>query len=125
MRTSSDIIRSTLVGGAVVGVLDGLDAVIAYKAVLGFDPVSIYQFVASGVLAPAVFGPLYGVFVWAFMNHVVIALSKIPPAAFSLPLFVNGIVGHALFVGVPVAVVARHYLKGRREELVERPARVG
>jgi hypothetical protein len=144
--------RAILVGGALVAVLDGLDAVVAYGVVLGLGPVQIYQFVASGMLGPAAYaggpstallgvlvhcavafaaagvyataarrvtwlverwllaGALYGVGVFVFMNYVVIPLSLIPPSPFSLPLFVNGVVGHALLVGVPIAWASRRYL---------------
>jgi hypothetical protein len=149
-------LRATLLGGAVIAVLDGLDAIVAYRLVLGLDPVTIYQFVASGMLGPeafsggvgaalvgvlvhcavavaaagsyafasarwsvlvgrpAVFGALYGLLVFGAMNYGVIPLSLIPPSPFSLPLFVNGVVGHVLFVGLPAAYVARRYLGSAR-----------
>jgi hypothetical protein len=55
-------------------------------------------------------GAVFGVAVYCFMNYVVIPLSALSPAPFSLPLFVNGILGHAMFVGLPIAYFARHYL---------------
>lgn len=145
----SSLVRAVLVGGAVAGVLDAIDAIVAFKVVLGFDPVPIYQFVASGLLGPAAFagglgtamvglaihfliafsaagafaaavtrwpallersvaaGAVFGVGVWAFMNHVVIPLSRIPPSPFNLALFLNGIIGHALLVGIPIALATR------------------
>ena len=158
----SPIARAILVGGAAVAVLDGLDAIVAYKLVLGFEPIPIYQFVASGLVGPSAFagglasaalglavhvlvafsaaaaftvaslwwpalrrhagaaGAAHGIAVYAFMNAVVIPLSRIPPAPFSLPLFVNGVVGHALFVGLPVAYAARAFLGGAGERRPER-----
>jgi uncharacterized membrane protein YagU involved in acid resistance len=59
-------------------------------------------------------GAVFGVAVWAVMNLVVIPLSRIPPASFSLALFLNGIVGHALFVGLPIAYAAHRYLRSDR-----------
>lgn len=148
MKTTKPI----FVAGALVAVLDGLDAIIAYGIVLGLDPVTIYQFVASGMLGPSAYaggiatafvglavhclvalsaaavftfaarrvrwliehpaasGSLFGIGVFAFMSFIVIPLSLIPAAPFSLPLFLNGVIGHALFVGLPIAYVARHYL---------------
>ena len=44
------------------------------------------------------------------MNYIVIPLSRIPASPFSLPLFLNGLIGHALLVGLPIAYAARHYL---------------
>jgi hypothetical protein len=151
-NSRSTVVRAVLLGGAVAGVLDALDAIVAFKLVLGFDPIPIYQFVASGILGASAFaggassallglaihfsiafgaalvfvlastrvpqlarsyaqwGAVFGLAVWAVMNLIVIPLSRIPPAPFSLPLFLNGIVGHALFVGLPIAYAAHRYL---------------
>ncbi len=148
---SGGIVRAILVGGLVAGVLDGLDAVVAFKIVSGLDPIQIYQYVASGLLGPGAFeggvasallgfafhfliafsaaavfvfaslrvpwlgraycvsGPVFGLVVWAVMNYIVIPLSRIPPSPFALPLFLNGVIGHALFVGLPIAYVAHRY----------------
>jgi hypothetical protein len=152
----SRIVRAIILGGLAVAVLDGLDAVVAYKIVLGFDPVPIYQFVASGLLGPSAFsggaatallglavhflvafsaaaayvlsslrwpalrdrpvpyGLAFGIAVFAFMSWVVTPLSRIPSSPFSLPLFLNGLVGHALLVGLPIAVAARRVLGATR-----------
>jgi len=58
---------------------------------------------------PVLCGAPYGVFVYFFMNRIVIPLSAIgAAAAFSLPVFINGIVIHILGVGIPAALfVAR------------------
>jgi len=56
---------------------------------------------------PVAFGAAYGVVVYLFMNYIVVPLSAVPPASFSTTLFVNGIVGHAIFVGMPIAWAAR------------------
>jgi hypothetical protein len=146
------LIRAVVSGGVAATVLDALDAVIAFKTILGLDPVAVYQFVASGMLGQKaynggiatavlgfavhiaiafssaaifvvaatkvrvlrdawfVFGLAYGVAVYFFMNDIVVPLSAIPPAPFSLALFVNGIVAHALLVGLPIAYFARRYL---------------
>lgn len=162
-------IRAVVVAGAVVGILDGIDAVVALRLALGLDPVTIYQFVASGALGPSAFrgglatallgvfvhfviafaaaavftaaatridaltqhyavsGLAYGVGVYFFMNYVVIPLSKIPASAPSLALFLNGVIGHALLVGVPTAYFARRYLaaESRSAEPGGRAARAG
>lgn len=54
-------------------------------------------------------GLAYGVVVYFLMSQVVVPLSAIGPRATSTPLAVqlNGIIGHALFVGLPVALIAR------------------
>lgn len=144
----SSVGKAILFGGLAAGVLDAADAMVAFKLVLGFDPIPIYQFVASGMLGPSAFqggvttallglaihfliaftaaavfvlvakrverlrssfvpsGLAFGVAVWAFMNLFVIPLSKIPPSPFSLPLFLNGVIGHAVLVGLPIAYFA-------------------
>ncbi len=149
-------LSAILVGGSLVAVLDGLNAIVAYRLVLGLDPVQIYQFVASGMLGPSAYsgglpaallgvavhcavsfsaaaayvlasrrfrslierplasGLLFGVGVFAFMNYVVIPLSQIEPGPFSLPLFLNGVIGHALFVGLPIAYAARRAKRSER-----------
>ena len=55
-------------------------------------------------------GLAFGLAVFGVMNLVVIPLSKIPASAPTLPLLINGVVGHALLVGLPIALAARHYL---------------
>jgi hypothetical protein len=147
-----ELIRAVVSGGIAVTVLDAVDAIVAFKALLGLGPLAVYQFVASGLLgqkaydggiatavigfavhvviafsaaaifavaaarfrvlrdAWVVFGVGYGVAVYFVMNYIVIPLSAIPPAPVSLALFVNGIVGHALLVGLPIAYFARRHL---------------
>ena len=53
------------------------------------------------------FGLLYGVAVYFFMNYAVLPLSAVSPSSFSLGLFLNGVIGHAIFVGLPIALYAR------------------
>lgn len=144
-------IETVILGGAVVGILDALDAIVAFYLVAGLNPVKVYQFVASGMLGaeaafaggattallglamhffiafavavvyyaaslvipalhrqPIIFGLLYGAAVFFVMNFVVLPLSNVPPSPFSLALFLNGVIGHALLVGLPVALLARY-----------------
>ena len=53
------------------------------------------------------FGLLYGVAVYFFMNYLVLPLSAVARRPFHLGLFLNGVIGHALFVGLPIALYAR------------------
>jgi hypothetical protein len=158
-------LQAIVAGGLLVAVLDGVDAVVAYKLAFGMTPVAIYQFVASGlfgqaayaggmataliglaihvliaVSAAAVFvlaserlpqlrrdavgwGLGFGVAVFVVMGFVVIPLSRIPPSPPSLPLLVNGVLGHALLVGLPIALAARRFLgRGERTALARAPA---
>ena len=52
-------------------------------------------------------GLLYGVTVYFFMNYLVLPLSAVATAPFKLGLFLNGAIGHALFVGLPISLFAR------------------
>jgi uncharacterized membrane protein YagU involved in acid resistance len=54
-----------------------------------------------------VFGLLYGAAVYLVMNYVVLPQSNVAPSPFSPGLFLNGAIGHALFVGLPIAIYAR------------------
>jgi hypothetical protein len=144
--------RAILAGGLAVAVLDGVDALVAYKLAFGMTPVVVYQAVASGMLGPSAFaggattallglavhlliaftaatvfvlaserlpqlrrdvvawGLAFGVGVFAVMSFVVIPLSRIPASTPPLPLILNGVIGHALLVGLPIALAARRFL---------------
>jgi hypothetical protein len=52
-------------------------------------------------------GPLYGVAVYVFMNAVVIPLSAATGGMPKLPVLINGIMIHIFGVGMPAAVTAR------------------
>ncbi len=68
-------------------------------------------------------GPLFGLGVFVVMSFVVIPLSRIPASSPSLPLLLNGLIGHALLVGLPIALAARRYLgRGERTALAGAPA---
>lgn len=53
------------------------------------------------------FGLLYGASVYFFMNYLVLPLSAVAPSPFKVGLFLNGVIGHSLFVGLPIALCAR------------------
>jgi hypothetical protein len=140
--------ETILYGGLVVGVLDGLDAIIFF-GLRGSTPRGIFQYIASGllgraafsggsktfalglllhflnacifaaiyyfaslrlptlILRPFVWGPLYGVVVHLVMNFVVTPLSAAPKGRYPLAVMFNGVIGHALLVGLPIALIAR------------------
>jgi hypothetical protein len=56
---------------------------------------------------PLLYGPLFGVAVFFFMNDGILPLSAVASSPFSLGMFLNGVFGHALFVGLPIALYAR------------------
>ena len=138
-----------LYGGLVVGILDGLFALVFYGLILGVQPIRIFQSVASGLLGRAsydggvptfllgillhfvvasciaavyyvaslklpilirravVCGLIYGMLAYLGMNYVVIPLSAAGSGQFSLRTFLPAIIGHALLVGLPIALLAR------------------
>ena len=56
---------------------------------------------------PIASGLLYGIAVYFFMNYLVLPLSAVTPSPFSLGMLLNGVIGHAVFVGLPIALYAR------------------
>jgi hypothetical protein len=60
---------------------------------------------------PLLWGSLYGIVVYLVMNYVVVPLSKIGPRPTPplIPL-INGVAALILFIGIPTALIARHYI---------------
>ena len=52
-------------------------------------------------------GLVYGMIAYLGMNYVVIPLSRIGLRPFSFRLFLPAFIGHAILVGLPVALIAR------------------
>ncbi|HEX6370910.1 MAG TPA: hypothetical protein VF006_18470 [Longimicrobium sp.] len=78
---------------------------------IAFAAVALYQ-VASrrfGFLTrhPLVWGPLYGVGVWLVMNLIVVPLSAAAIGSPTPASIINGLLIHALGVGLPSALFAR------------------
>ncbi len=57
-------------------------------------------------------GLMYGGAVWAFMNLVVLPASAVGPSLLTPLAVVHGLLGHALFVGLPAALALRRSRKG-------------
>lgn len=55
---------------------------------------------------PEVFGPIYGSAVFVTMNFVVLPLTHVVRVPMTEAFIVNGLVGHALLVGLPIAIYA-------------------
>ena len=53
-----------------------------------------------------VWGPLYGVAVYLFMQFIVVPLSAIGSVKHPMPVLVDGVLTHILCVGLPAAIVA-------------------
>ena len=102
--------RASFNGGmktAVLGLL--IHFLIAFTLAAIYYGASLYfpMLVRRAVL----WGLLYGAAVYFVMRYVVTPLSAAPPLTFSVASFLNGLVGHALLVGLPIALVARHSQK--------------
>ena len=52
-------------------------------------------------------GLLYGAAVYFFMSYLVLPLSAVAASTFNLGFFLNGVIGHALFAGLPISLFAR------------------
>ncbi len=53
-------------------------------------------------------GLLYGAAVWAVMNLLMLPLTAVAPSPITTAALINGVVGHALFVGLPSAFFAKN-----------------
>jgi hypothetical protein len=90
----------------------GLGAIIHFVLSYGFTTAFVVAFsnikaVRSHWIA---FGLGWGALVWAFMNLLVLPSSPVPQAALTVGAVVNGVIGHALTVGLAVAYVAKRVL---------------
>lgn len=54
-------------------------------------------------------GLVYGAFVWACMNLIVVPLSNIPPRTFSVSGIVTGMLIIIIFVGLPIAYLSNEF----------------
>lgn len=60
------------------------------------------------VRRPVLAGSVYGIGIYAFMNLVVLPLSRFPrKVSFPLPVLITGLLVHMFLIGVPIALAAR------------------
>jgi hypothetical protein len=64
---------------------------------------------------PVIGGLGFGVAAYFVMGHVVVPLSRVrmSTSGFSFPVFVNGVVGHAVLIGLPIALFAARSARRR------------
>jgi len=63
-------------------------------------------------------GMVFGLFIYFTMNYVVIPLSAIGRfPRFNLLFFLNGIIGHALLIGLPLALLVRRSAKIEKQRI--------
>jgi hypothetical protein len=81
---------------------------------IAFSAAAVYVAVSRSVpllLEHAfIFGPLYGVAFYFFMNRIVVPLSAATKYPFSVKMMVIGVVIHIFCVGLPIALAARRFL---------------
>jgi uncharacterized membrane protein YagU involved in acid resistance len=64
---------------------------------------------------PILCGATFGLFVYLFMNLVVLPLSRVPPRPFPSTLtIVTSVIVHTLLFGVPIALAARRAVEEQR-----------
>jgi hypothetical protein len=98
--------KASFEGGiATAGLGTGLHFLIAFVAAAVYVVAGRWLSALKRQAVP--FGLLYGATVYFFMNYLVLPLSAVGHSPFKLGLFLNGVIGHALFVGVPIAWFAR------------------
>ncbi len=94
-------------GALTVGALDLLDAFLFFGIRNATGIVMTYYLVSRRLrflaTRPLVYGPVYGVIVYAVMHGVVVPLSAAAPGVPSLPVLINGLLIHAVGVGIPTA----------------------
>lgn len=58
-------------------------------------------------------GLLYGLLIYVLMNFVVLPLTRLPPRAHHLApaVLVNGVLALLLFMGLPIALIARRFAR--------------
>jgi hypothetical protein len=159
-----DALKTIVLGGLTVGVLDLIDAVTFFGLYYAVPPMRIFQSIAAGVYGrdasreggwstaiqgillhfviatliatvfyigtrfipilykkPVISGPIYGVICYFVMQLVVVPLSNAPSSAITInPAFWNGIIGHALLVGLPVALIAAWSASSRQANVTPR-----
>lgn len=92
-------------GFATAGLGAGFHFIIAWVAAAIFVVASGRLPILKTQAVPA--GLLYGAAVYVFMNYLVLPLSAVAAGTFQLGLVLNGVIGHALFVGLPISLFGR------------------
>jgi len=81
--------------------------------VIAFGAATVY-FVASRSIRvlvdqAVIFGALYGVAVYFFMNRIVVPLSAATKRPFSMKLMIVGVIIHIFCVGLPISLSVRRF----------------
>jgi hypothetical protein len=111
--------RAAFSGGLPTAVLGAaLHYFIAFMIVATFFVLSRYIVLLRQ--RPILFGPLYGIGVYLFMNFVVLPLSNASRGPLVLPVVINGLFIHMVGVGLPSSLFARVALNRRSRSIENR-----
>lgn len=94
-----------LYGGLLVGILDGLFALIFYGLILGVKPMRIFQSVASGLLGKASYEGGISTFLFGILLHFVVA-SCIAAVYYMASLKLPMLIAHAVVCGLIYGMIA-------------------
>jgi uncharacterized membrane protein YagU involved in acid resistance len=74
---------------------------------IAFTVAAVYILASQKIVALKAHAIMFGVLVYLVMTFIVLPKSAVAPSPFSLAMFLNGIIGHALFVGLPISFFSR------------------
>ena len=94
-----------LYGGLVIGILDGLFALVFYGLILGVKPLRIFQSVASGLLGRASFDGGVQTFLLGILLHFVVA-TCIAAVYYAASLMLPVLIRHAVVSGLIYGLLA-------------------
>jgi uncharacterized membrane protein YagU involved in acid resistance len=81
--------------------------------VIAFGAAAVYWFASRQLTLMTTYavlsGLLYGEAVFLFMHFVVVPLSRAPHGPFGLGTLITGPIGHMFLVGLPIALIVRHF----------------
>jgi hypothetical protein len=63
---------------------------------------------------PVIGGLGFGTVAYFVMSWIVVPLSRAPSGHATLPVLINGVVGHAVLIGLPIALWAARSVRARR-----------
>jgi len=71
----------------------------------------IYPRINSLIKSTVVVGLLYGIFVWAFMNFIVVPMSALPPSKFNISNAVIAMLIIMFAVGLPISIIVSKFYR--------------
>ena len=88
---------------------------LVFHFTIAFTAAAVY-YLASRVLRvmvehAVVCGLIYGELVFLFMYFVVLPLTPLGPAQFSMATYITGPIGHTVLVGLPIALSVRRFAR--------------